>query len=49
MPALELRTAPLPATPTVSRYVMGAKSADTEADGETDTEHDPLPVQAPPQ
>jgi len=48
-PVCELRTAPRPETPTVSRNVVGAKSADTLAPGDTVTTQPADPTQAEPQ
>ena len=48
-PICELRTAPRPETPTVRRTVVGAKSADTFAPGDTITVQPAEPTQAEPQ
>ena len=49
MPALELRTVPLPPIETVNRKVAGAKSAETCAPAVTVTLQARLPLQDPPQ
>jgi hypothetical protein len=48
IPTAALRTVPLPDTATVSRYVSGAKRADTLVGCFTETKHCELPEQAPP-
>ena len=49
MPGRELRTVPRPETATVSRYVAGAKTADTLRPGSTTTLHVDRPEQLAPQ